>query len=278
MLAVPLRRRGDLVRGSLVVHIRKSRPGCYDDRELRRLGSAMDSLLSPDCLTVGVSFDIAGMAWKDPKTGEITGFEADLSRAIAQELLGSPDRIAFVQVLPDQRIAALQQGRADMVVAQLTITPDRAEQVDFSIPYHEAREAILVRAGSSIKAYGDLQGKRIAVPAGSISLRRLQAQLSDGALEATLMVTPLESQGLEAVADGTADAASNDNINLLLMRKHCARPELFEILDIGDHFDPKPFGIAVTKGNRKLVDLLDLAISRFEADGRLRSLLERAFS
>lgn len=236
----------------------------------------MDSLLSPDCLTVGVSFDIAGMACKERKTGEITGFEADLARAIAQELLGSPDRIAFVQVLPDQRIAALQQGRADMVVAQLTITPDRAEQVDFSIPYHEAREAILVRAGSSIRAYEDLQGKRIAVPAGSISLRRLQAQLSEGALEATLIVTPLESQGLEAVADGTADAASNDNINLLLMRKHSTDPERFEILDIGDHFDPKPFGIAVRKGNRILVDALNRTIARFEADGRLKNLLARA--
>jgi ABC-type amino acid transport substrate-binding protein len=87
----------------------------------------MGSLLSPDILTVGVSFDIAGMTWRNPQTGEIAGFEADLARAIAKELLGSPNRIAFVQVLPDQRIAALQQGRADMVIAQLTITPDRAE-------------------------------------------------------------------------------------------------------------------------------------------------------
>jgi ABC-type amino acid transport substrate-binding protein len=237
-----------------------------------------DSLMSPDGLTVGVSFDIAGMAWKDPRTGEITGFEADLARAIGEELLGGPNRIAFVQVLPDQRLAALHQGRADMVVAQLTITPDRAQQVDFSIPYHEAREAILVRAGSPIKSYEDLQGKRIAVPAGSISLRRLQAELTKGALEATLMVTPLESQGLEAVANGTADAASNDDINLSLMRKHSAHPELFEILDIGDHFDPKPFGIAVRKGNRPLVDVLNRTISRLEADGRLKSLLERALA
>jgi polar amino acid transport system substrate-binding protein len=134
----------------------------------------------------------------------------------------------------------------------------------------------LVRASSSIKAYGDLQGKRIAVPAGSISLRRLQAQVTKGALEATLMVTLLESEGLEAVANGRADAASNDNINLVLMRKHSARPELFEMLDIGDH--PKPFGIAVRKGNRELVDFLNRTISRFEADGQLKSLLERALS
>lgn len=238
----------------------------------------MNRLLCPDILTVGVSFDIAGMGWRNPQTGEIEGFEADLAKAIADELLGNATRIAFVQVLPDQRIATLQQGRADMVVAQLTITPDRAEQVDFSIPYYVAREAILVLTGSSIKAYADLQGKRIAVPAGSISLRRLQAQLAKGALDATLMVTPLESEGLAAVASGAADAASNDNINFALMRKNAVRPDLFEILDIGDHFDPKPFGIAVRKGHRELVDLLNQTIARFEADGRLKRLLDRALA
>lgn len=238
----------------------------------------MASLLSPDILTVGVSFDIAGMGWRNPQTGEIEGFEADLARAIAEELLGIPARIAFVQMLPDQRIAALQDGRADMVVAQLTITPERAQQVDFSIPYYEAREAILVRAGSPIRAYEDLWGKRIAVPAGSVSLQRLQARLANGTLEATLMITPLESEGLEAVASGEADAASNDDINFALMRKNSARPDMFEILDIGDHFDPKPFGIAVRKGNQQLVDLLNRAIVRLEADGRLNRLLARARS
>lgn len=238
----------------------------------------MASLLSPDILTVGVSFDIAGMGWRNPQTGEIEGFEADLARAIAEELLGIPARIAFVQMLPDQRIAALQDGRADIVVAQLTITPGRAEQVDFSIPYYEAREAILVRAGSPIRAYEDLWGKRIAVPAGSVSLQRLQARLANGTLEATLMITPLESEGLEAVASGEADAASNDDINFALMRKNSPRPEIFEILDIGDHFDPKPFGIAVKKGNHQLVDLLNRALARFEADGRLNRLLARALS
>ncbi len=237
----------------------------------------MSRLLSPDILTIGVSFDIGGMGWRNPHTGEIEGFEADLGRAIAKELLGSPDRIAFVQVLPDQRIAALQQGRADIVIAQLTITPDRAAQVDFSVPYYVAREAILVCTGSPIKAYEDLQGKRIAVPVGSISLRRLEAERAKGALDVTLMVTPLESEGLEAVASGEADAASNDDINFALMRKNSARPELFEILDIGDHFEPKPFGIAVRKGNHELVDFLNRTIARFEADGDLQRLLERTF-
>ena len=66
-----------------------------------------------------------------------------------------------------------------MVLSQLTITPDRAGQVDFSIPYLVTREAILVPKGSSINSFDDLKGKRIAVTAGSISLRRMRACLAD---------------------------------------------------------------------------------------------------
>jgi hypothetical protein len=58
-----------------------------------------------------------------------------------------------------------------MVVSQLTITPDRAEQVDFSVPYYVTREGLLVLAGTSIRRFEDLAGKRIAVTAGSSRFR-----------------------------------------------------------------------------------------------------------
>ena len=62
--------------------------------------------------------------------------------------------------------------------------------------------------GSSINSFDDLKGKRIAVTAGSISLRRMRACLAS-LPGATLIVTPLSSGNLEAVAKGKADAASN---------------------------------------------------------------------
>ena len=71
----------------------------------------------------------------------------------------------------------LQEGRVDFVASQLTITPDRAEQVDFSTPYCVTREGLLVPQGSSISRFEGLKGKRIAVTDGSISLRRMRAAL-----------------------------------------------------------------------------------------------------
>ena len=225
-------------------------------------------------IIAGVSFDIPGMGYKNPRTGLIEGFEADLARAIAEKLLGAPDRIDFYQITDEKRIPALQSDLVDMVLSQLTITPDRAEQVDFSIPYYITREGLLVPKGSDIKGLDDLKGKRIAVTEGSISLRRMRASLPS-LPDATLVITPLSFGNLEAVANGEADAASNDMINLTMMHRASDHPERYEIIDIGDRFDKKPFGVAVKKGNHPFIDLLNEAIEALKAAGEIDRLFNK---
>ncbi|MFY9699799.1 MAG: transporter substrate-binding domain-containing protein [Rhodoplanes sp.] len=225
-------------------------------------------------IIAGVSFDIPGMGYKNPRTGLIEGFEADLARAIAEKLLGAPDRIDFYQITDEKRIPALQSDLVDMVLSQLTITPDRAEQVDFSIPYYITREGLLVPKGSDIKGLDDLKGKRIAVTEGSISLRRMRASLPS-LPGATLVITPLSFGNLEAVANGEADAASNDMINLTMMHRASDHPERYEIIDIGDRFDKKPFGVAVKKGNHPFIDLLNRAVEALKGAGEIDRLFNK---
>lgn len=237
----------------------------------------MERFQSRGRLIAGVSFDIPGVGYKNPRTGAIEGFEPGVARAVAERLFGSPDRIDFIQVTDEERIQALQDDLVDVVASQLTITPDRAEQVDFSIPYYVTREAILVPKGSGAKRFEDLKGKRIAVTAGSISLRRMRASL-DALTGATLVLTPLSAGNLEAVAKGEADAASNDLINLTFLRLAADDPSQYEIIDIGDRFETKPFGIAVKKGSRSLVGLLNQAIESLKADNAIDGLLDEAMA
>lgn len=225
-------------------------------------------LLSKDKLTAGTAFDLPGMGYRNPQTGEMEGFEVEIARAVAEELLGDRTKIEFVQVLPDNRLETLEGDKADLVISQLTITPDRADRVDFSAPYFVGREAILVRKGGGIKTYEDLKGKRVALAAGSISLRRMKVALTDS----TLIVTPEEAGGVQAVVAGEADAASNDDVNLHRMLKNLADPDAFEVIDIGDHFDLKPFGIAVRKGNQELVNALNAIVEKLDKSGEITRL------
>lgn len=237
----------------------------------------MDRIESSGRLIAGVSFDIPGMGYKDPRTGAIEGFEPDLARAIAEEIFGAPDRVDFHQVHDAGRIQALQDHVVDVVISQLTITPDRAAQVLFSTPYCVTREAILVPTDSTIERFEDLAGKRIAVTAGSVSIRRMQAALPS-LPGATLVVTPLSAGNLEAVAKGEADAASNDLINLTLMQRRADHPERYRIIDIGDRFDPKPFGVAVEKSRHALVARVNQAIERLKAKNEIDRLLQAALA
>lgn len=234
----------------------------------------MAMLLNEGILIAGTAFDLPGMGYRNPKTGEMEGFEVEIAKAAAADLLGGPGKIRFVQVGPDNRLETLQQDKADMVISQLTITPDREEIADFSIPYFVGREAILVRTDSGINGYEDLKGRRVALAAGSISLRRMTQRLT----ESTLIVTPMEAGGVEAVVKGEADAASNDDINLERMHKSLAHPEDYKVIDIGDHFDEKPFGIAVKKGNRELVEFLNKTIEKLKESGRIKELVQASLA
>jgi ABC-type amino acid transport substrate-binding protein len=89
-----------------------------------------------------------------------------------------------------------------------------------------------------------------------------------------MVVTSLNVGCLEAVAKGEVDAASNDLVNLVLMRKYSEHPKLYDIIDIGDRFDEKPYGIAVKKGRKSLVDLLNEAIESLKASGEIDRLLK----
>ena len=236
-----------------------------------------DAAGSSQTLKVGVSFDIPGMGYKNPNTGAIEGFEPNVARAVAEKLFGVTDRVDFVRVLDKDRIAVLREGRVDIVVSQLTITPERAAQVDFSIPYIVTGEGLLVPAESSISRFEDLAGKRIAATAGSLSLKRMRASLPS-LPGATLVITPTSSETVEAVAKGEADTASNDLIDLKFLRNAAENPAQYKLIDIGSNFEPKPFGIAVKKGNRALLDRLNEAIKSLKSNGDIDRLLNEAIA
>jgi ABC-type amino acid transport substrate-binding protein len=238
----------------------------------RRPASSDRPVLTRGTLVAGVSVDIPGMGYRNAQTGEIEGFEADLARTIGLQLLGSTERMTLLPVTDAQRIPAINAGEVDLVLAQLTITPERVELVDFSNPYITTREGLLVLSKSDIHEFDDLKNKRIVVTDGSISQLRMQASLPRLA-GASLLTTTLTYGGLQAVAEGQADAASNDMINLTMMRMASANPEDYRIIDLGDRFPPKPFGIAVNKNNRGLVQQLNQAIDGLQADGTIQQLL-----
>jgi len=67
-------------------------------------------------------------------------------------------------------------------------------------------------------------------------------------------------------------------VNLTLLRAGSARPERYSIIDTGGRFDPKPFGMAVKKGDRALLGLLNQAIEGLKASGEIDRMLDNALA
>ena len=87
---------------------------------------------------------------------------------------GKKSRVSFTCVTTPEREAALTSGRADLVIATFSYTPDRDTRIDFSRAYYKATGRLLVTRGSAVQSLADIAGKRVATTTGSIYDRWLE--------------------------------------------------------------------------------------------------------
>jgi len=125
-------------------------------------------------LIVGLDIGSNLLSFRDPITGEITGFDVDVAGEIARDIFGTPSQVEYRILSSADRIAALQNNQVDVVVKTMTITCDRKEQVGFSTVYLNANQRILAARDSTISQPSDLSGRRVCVAKGTTSLERIQ--------------------------------------------------------------------------------------------------------
>ncbi len=123
-------------------------------------------LITPGTLTVASDIPYTPFEFFDPGSTEAKGFDVDLVTAIAKTL-GITD-VQFVDQSFDGIILAIKQGSFDMSASSWTITPERAEQVDFGDPYFSANQAILVQKDSTVTSLDDLEGKTIGAQRATV--------------------------------------------------------------------------------------------------------------
>lgn len=219
-------------------------------------------------IRIGIAPDLPGMSFRQESSGQFVGAEPSLGRALAKGLLGSDQRVTFIAVPPGGRISALKAGRVDLVIAQLTITPERRRQVDFSTPYITAHEAMLVRADSPFQKLQDFQGQTVAVAQGSASEQRYRR--SQPGIK--LVITEHESGGLELVRQRRVAGMANDNTNLLGLLNAIPDRSRFRLVDVSACFADKPFGVAMAKGNAALRSAVDQQLLQLQGQGDLKRM------
>ena len=195
---------------------------------------------------------------------EIVGFDVEVAKAIAAKV-GLPLKIEDMKF--DSLLPALSAGKVDLVLAGMTITDERSQNVDFSTPYYKATQVVLILAGSPIpQTKEDLKGVKIAVQLGTTG---------DGAA--------VEIAGQDNVRQFTS--AMDAVVELMNGKVECVvideQPAIQfakknpELMLVRPQFDDEFYGVAVKKGNAELLAKVNEALAEIAADGRYDQFVDR---
>lgn len=164
----------------------------------------------------------------------------------------------------------MNTGKCDVAAAGMTITDDRKKVLDFSKPYFDATQALLVKKGSPVKGLEDLGGKTVGVQLGTTGADYVRANAPKDA-----KVKEYEDLALltTAVKTGQIDAGVNDNGVLFDYAKTNPDTEVTKEFDTGEQY-----GFAVAKGqNDKLLQTIDDTIAETKKDGEYDKLYKKYF-
>src|SRR5690349_21090427 len=116
----------------------------------------LEEVLQRGHLIVGSGSTNAPWHFKD-ESGNLVGFDIDVAKLIAKGLFGDDTKIEFVDQSSDSRIPNVTTGKVDITCQFMTVTAERAQQVNFTIPYYREGVALLVSANGKLKTYDELK-------------------------------------------------------------------------------------------------------------------------
>ncbi len=220
-------------------------------------------------LIVGLDIGSNLFSFRDPITGQITGFDVDIAGEIARDIFGTPSKVEYRIMSSADRIAALQKNEVDVVVKTMTITCARKKLVNFSTVYLISNQRILAPRGSAITRASDLSGRRVCVVRGTTSLERIQ-EISPPPV---IVATVTWADCLVALQQRQVDAVSTDDA--ILAGLVSQDPHLHIV---GPSLNEEPYGIGINLHNTGMVRFVNGTLARIRSDGTWNTLFRKWLS
>ncbi|MEV5919564.1 transporter substrate-binding domain-containing protein [Streptomyces pseudogriseolus] len=198
--------------------------------------------------------------------GKVQGFDVALIDLVAEDL-GVKQEILDTPFENFKTGAFLNSGECDLAAAGMTITEERKKNVDFSDPYFEATQAVLVDKKSGISSFADLEGRKVGA----------QAQTTGEDYAKSKGLDPVSFESSDAVLNGLRTGQVEAVVidypvvqGWLKDKANAAAFEVAEQVNTGEQY-----GVTVKKGNDKLREAVNKAIKDAKADGTYKKLYEQ---
>lgn len=218
--------------------------------------------------TLTVCSDIPYPPFEMESGGDYTGFDMDLMKEIAAGL----DLELSVQ---DSSFDGLQSGlslnssQCDIVASAMTITEEREQNIDFTEPYYDSKQSLLVPNDSDITSIDDLAGKKVGVQQGTTG----KTYAEENAPDADIISFPSDGEMYPAIQAGQVDALLQDlpvNIN------HTEDGE-FKIVE--EYETDEQYGFAVREeGSEALLEAVNEQLQELRDSGKYQEIYDKYFA
>ncbi len=198
-----------------------------------------------------------------------------LADAVRKKTGAKAMQVEFLQVTSANRVAMVEEGKADLECGSTTNNAERRQKVAFTIPHFITGARLLVRADSKIERVEDLNGKKLASTKGSTPLKAAVQANKERLLNITILEVADHAKAVEMVEKGEADAFVMDDVLLYGLAANRAKPEALKV--VGKFLTTEPLAIMLPKDDPEFKKLVDSEMRRLILSREIQPIYDKWF-
>lgn len=234
-------------------------------------GSALRTVLDRGKLIVGTGSTNAPWHFEDEK-GQLTGMDIAVARILAKGLFDDVNKVEFVRQEPAARIPNITTGKVDIVIQFMTVSPARAQLVNFSRPYYVEGVALLTSSKGKFKTHKELLDAGTSAKASVLQNVDADQLVKQALPQAQVLQLDTQANAIQALDSGRADAAVVDlsTVGWLVKRN----PDRY--LDSGFHYNTQIYSCAMRQGDLDWLSWVNTCLN-VAMHGHQTELYDKAF-
>ncbi|MFC3684008.1 amino acid ABC transporter substrate-binding protein [Hydrogenophaga luteola] len=241
-------------------------------------GSVLDRIKSSGTVVIAHRESSVPFSFVDPD-GKPVGYAVDLCLKLVEAMrrqLAVPElKTRFVMVTPANRIALIEEGKADMECGSTTNNAERRQKVAFTVPHYIAGARYLVRADSTVDVIRDFKGRTVVSTKGTTPLKALTQANNEYQLGIRVAEAPDHARAVDMVAAGEADGFVMDDV--LLYGLVAGRPDPGKFKVVGKFLTIEPLAIMFSREDAEFKKLVDDEMKRLIQTREAHTVYERWF-
>ena len=211
--------------------------------------------------------------------GQPVGYAVDLCLKLVEAVgkaLNLPQvGTKFVQVTPSNRIAMIEENKADLECGSTTNNAERRQKVAFTVPHYITGARYLVRADSPIDVLRDFSGRKLVSTKATTPLKAVNRANSEHMLGITVLEAPDHTRAVDMVASGEADGFVMDDVLLFGLAAGRPDPRAFKV--VGKFLTIEPLAIMLPRNDPDFKKLIDAEMKRLIRTQEANAIYERWF-